>query len=394
MYEQVGTQDIGLPRPSSDDREAWKTYWERQGQSWRTEPEIEVERQDYLAKRRAMTPDVKLGVYPFKDIKLSRADVEWLLAMHENGRGPIYYSNESQRHRIGVDLRGADLRRIHLQNLPLACTLGDVTWREWLDLTEEQHTLAAVHFEGADLKGVHLEGASLWATHWAGANHREVHLQKAHLDQRVVLVNDQQIGPRLIDAHLDDVNLAQMRWSQVTMLGDEYKARQKVREGKAKDKTTQLEEYEEAVRANRQLALALQAQGLNEDAARFSYRAQVLQRKVFWLQGIATGGQYLFSLFLALLTGYGYRMWRIVVVYALANVVFASLYYSLGLGHPPHLTWIQALVVSITAFHGRVFSTPFPPDSPQVTVTAFEAATGLIFEGTFIAMLTQRFFGK
>lgn len=33
------------------------------------------------------------------------------------------------------------------------------------------------------------------------------------------------------------------------------------------------------MRANRQLAVALQAQGLNEEAARFAYRAHVLQRK-------------------------------------------------------------------------------------------------------------------
>jgi hypothetical protein len=50
--------------------------------------------------------------------------------------------------------------------------------------------------------------------------------------------------------------------------------------------------------------------------------------------------------------------------------------------------------VSVTAFHGRVFSSSFLPGSPQSTVTAFEAVTGLIFEGVFIAMLTQRFFGR
>jgi hypothetical protein len=61
---------------------------------------------------------------------------------------------------------------------------------------------------------------------------------------------------------------------------------------------------------------------------------------------------------------------------------------------PPHLAWTQALIVSVTAFHGRVFSSSFLPGSPQSTVAAFEAVTGLIFEGVFIAMLTQRFFGR
>ncbi len=33
-------------RPTSDDnREGWKAYWEAQGMPWRTEPEIDAERQ-------------------------------------------------------------------------------------------------------------------------------------------------------------------------------------------------------------------------------------------------------------------------------------------------------------------------------------------------------------
>ncbi len=35
-----------------------------------------------------------------------------------------------------------------------------------------------------------------------------------------------------------------------------------------------LEEYEAAVRANRQLAVVLQEQGLNEEAARFTYHLE------------------------------------------------------------------------------------------------------------------------
>lgn len=62
------------------------------------------------------------------------------------------------------------------------------------------------------------------------------------------------------------------------MLGDEYAAYQPMSEGKTKDEAVRLEDYLRAVRANRQLALALQAQGLNEDAFRYAYRAKVLQR--------------------------------------------------------------------------------------------------------------------
>ena len=51
---------------------------------WRTELEIGAERQRYLAERRAVQLDVERGVFPFRDIKLDRADIEWLLATHES----------------------------------------------------------------------------------------------------------------------------------------------------------------------------------------------------------------------------------------------------------------------------------------------------------------------
>ena len=123
MNEQDGTQSSSLQHPTSNKPEVWKAYWKKQGQSWRTEPEIDVERQKYLAARRGVTPDIGQGIYPFSDIKLSRVDIEWLLETHENGRGPVDWSDEHQREREGLDLRGADLG-----DLPLAGICGGLTW--------------------------------------------------------------------------------------------------------------------------------------------------------------------------------------------------------------------------------------------------------------------------
>lgn len=430
-------------RREPEDREAWQAFWAERGQGWRTEPEIDVERQAELAARREIAPDILRGTYPFKGMKLKRADIEWLLATHENGRGPVDFHDPSQGDRAGLDLRGADLSYAQLQGLPLARTVGDVTWRIWDRLTEKQHRMAAIQLqhadlkgaflegssleyadlEGADLRGCHLEevnlgtanmqgaycenaqldGADLWYTHLRGAflwrvNLRgarlfEAHLDGAHLEQ-LILAGEDGIGPRLVDTHWENANLSVVDWSQIRMLGDEYRARQKEQDGKTKDRATRLQEFNEAVRANRQLAVALQAQGLNEDAARFIYRAQVLQRKVFALQGRKKLGSYLFSLLLALLTGYGYRMWHIIIAYVLLIALFTGLYYGFSLSHSSSINILSALILSITAFHGRVFSSPFPLGSPQSVVTAIEAVLGLLFEGIFIAMLTQRFFGK
>ena len=76
--QKNGKQTPAAQRPANEDTEAWKAYWKTQDQPWRTEPEIDMERQAFLDERRNITPDVEQGIYPFKDIepKLTRADVE------------------------------------------------------------------------------------------------------------------------------------------------------------------------------------------------------------------------------------------------------------------------------------------------------------------------------
>ena len=151
--KQNGLQAPALQRPAHEDTEAWKTYWKAQGEPWRTEPEIEPERQKYLAERRSIIPDIWKGIYPFKDIKLNRADIEWLLATHESGgvQGPVDWSDTSQREHQGLDLRGADLREAYLHGLPLACLLGGLKANEWLQASKEQRRMAAIHLESANL---------------------------------------------------------------------------------------------------------------------------------------------------------------------------------------------------------------------------------------------------
>src|SRR5205823_123813 len=128
---------------------------------------------------RSMRPDIKRGIYPFKGITLSRADIEWLLVSHEDGRGPVDWSDVSQRNRKGLDLRGADLRQLDLRDLPLTSLYGGLTWEEWDSATIQQRDLAGVHLEGANLHSAHLEGARLRDAHLKGTVLRHAHLQEA-----------------------------------------------------------------------------------------------------------------------------------------------------------------------------------------------------------------------
>jgi len=417
MSEQDGTQATALQPLTTADPEAWQVYWEAQGQPWRTEPEIDAERQKYLAEHRNISPNIEQGIYPFKDIRLARADVEWLLACHYKEHGSL--EHRIGAHARGLDLRGADLRSINLSRLPLHQLRGGLGSNEWRTSSEEQREAAAIHLErasldradlqwaslrfghleGADLRYAHLEGATLRATHLVGNNvdSPPADLRYALFDQETVLegiiLGSEQYGSAyLADVRWSGVNLAVVNWKQVKTLGDEHEARQKRHDRKVKDRARRLNEYEQAVRANRQLAIALQSQGLNEYAARFAYRAQLLQRIVLRRQRKLVS--YLFSGFLDLIAGYGYRPGRTVLWYLSVIVGFAVAYFAFG--HLPPFP--DALVFGLMSFHGRGF---FPSLSSEtslhnqvVEIAAIEAVVGLLIEISFIATFTQRYFGK
>jgi hypothetical protein len=198
----------------------------------------------------------------------------------------------------------------------------------------------------------------------------------------------------IADIYWEGVNLSLVNWSEVRILGDDRRASQRESDGAVKGRELRKRWLNSAMRANQQLALALQAQGMTEEAGRFFYRSRVLQRQLLALYGGRRAAAYLVSLLLAGLTGYGYRMGRMVVAYVALIAFFAALYYGLGQAGSAHVGWGEAAVLSITAFHGRVFSAPFTPNSPQTVVTAVEAVGGFLFEGLFIAMLAQRVFGR
>jgi hypothetical protein len=80
------------------------------------------------------------------------------------------------------------------------------------------------------------------------------------------------------------------------------------------------------------------------------------------------------------------------LAYALAVAAFAALYFALGAISGPPTSPGDALLASVTAFHGRVFAGQFGLGMPQSWVTAAEAVVGLVIESVFVAMLTQRFF--
>jgi uncharacterized protein YjbI with pentapeptide repeats len=560
-------------RPITDDRAAWDAYWQAQNQPWRTEPEISPERKVELEKCRAVVPDIEKGIYPFKGMKLDRADLEWLLSTMDSDPDSETWSDEKAKDHSGLDVRGADLQHADLHGLPLTQLRGGLKIDDWYKVNKEQGSMAVVlmggtnlieaqlkgadlsgaQLEGANLAGAQLEGANLAGTQLEGAylngahlekanlseahlegailntaqlkgaylnraqlkgaylnraqlegvNLSEAHLEKAnlseahlegvnlseaHLEEAILnrahlegvilnraqlkgaylnraqlkgadlsgvqleganlagarleganlvgallegaylngahleganlagalleganlngahlekanlrnirLANQRDVGPQLADVQWGNTNLAVVDWSCVSMLGDEFEAIQgNTREGKRKDTSERLLEYQEAVRANRQLSVALQVQGLHEEAARFAYRAQRLQRTVLRRQ--QKFGSYLFSGFLDLIAGYGYRPVRSLIAYLVMIFFFMGLYLLNAHFVAPHLRWDEALVLSVSSFHGRgFFSQDISLGDTYARLAAAEAVVGLLIEISLIATFTQRFFGK
>jgi uncharacterized protein YjbI with pentapeptide repeats len=440
MSEYDGIRLSAIPRPTTSEPEAWTAYWKEQGQPWRREPEIDAGREKYLKELMIASP---FYPGPFNGIDLSRADLEWLLATTPNEkRLNLQGANLRNKPLQSLNLRGALLDDTHLEgaDFSLASLDGAVLARSHMEKANlnnaslmrvnlfEAHlegaSLAMVHLEGSLLHEVRLEGAFLYKTHLEkallvkahleGASLNEAHLEgtdlhMSHLEGcnlngaffdsatnlRNVFLTDKIFGPvSLAGAHWSDADLSIVDWTQVTVLGDEHQACQrKNKDGETKDNPFRIYEYKTAVRAYRQLAVTLRNQGLNEDASRFAYRAQLMQRKVFWFQ--RKFAQYLGSLFLDLLAGYGYRWWRSFVAYLLVIITFGIAYFIIGHKFGPVLSPLGSLVFSMTSFHGRGF---FPGgitlDDPLTVVAAFEAFIGLLIEVTFIATLTQRLFGK
>jgi hypothetical protein len=208
-----------------------------------------------------------------------------------------------------TDLEGADLYKVTLKKAHMykACLKGVRLYNASLKLAElreahleeadltkaslEEANLVGAHLEDANLEYAHLEGADLLGAHLEGARCCRAFFDAATRLNGVILSNENHGSASLAEVSWGGVNLTVVNWSPVKLLGDEYIAQQsKDKDGKEKDGETQISEYQRAVRANRQLAVALQAQGMDDEASHYGYRGQRCKQRLLLLrvlQGLA-----------------------------------------------------------------------------------------------------------
>ncbi len=179
---------------------------------------------------------------------------------------------------------------------------------------------------GADLRGAHLQGADLTGAHVEGkamepdalVRIRKIiaafpdalppaNLEGAIFNRTTTLhgltFGAPTYGAALVaDAVWGDAKLDVVDWEHVERirLGEEIEAgRPKKGNGTAKIRSERVSEYRRAIRANRQLSLVLQEQGLSVESAHFAYHARLLEDDVIPLNGGRFArGRYVLSLIL------------------------------------------------------------------------------------------------
>ena len=348
-------------------------------------------------------------------------------------------------------MRGADLRGIDLSNLPLSCLRGGLTSLEWHKALEESRAAAKINLKGANLRAVHFDGAILREANLENANLKYAHFEGAYL--RYARLGGAKLGGAFFDSStkLDYVNfndeqghcaslggvrwgnvdITGIKWSKIDMLGDERKVRDLAQTLRDKENTPaeqpnkrnnediqdddqeidveanqanygndneKLDEqqrkvlinYHKAVRAYRQLAVLLQSQGLNEEAAKFSYHAQKLQRIVFRLE--RKYPEYIFSGILNLFAGYGYRPYRFFLATLIIVAVFSAAYYIITAMTGARITLWGAIALSIQ----NLFTPDFKLQALDLLkiIGAVEGLCGLFIAAILIAIVSQRILGK
>ena len=184
-------------------------------------------------------------------------------------------------------------------------------------------------------------------------------------------------------------------------LGDERHIDRPVIENEKKRSPTRqewIERTEVATRAYIGLARELKDQNLTDyaSAARLRYkrlnrRRMFMQRKPgSFIRGIGSG-------LLDYVSGYGEIPERTFGAYLIVVVFFSAVYWDIthqyGTGTPP-LQWYEAIVLSLSSFHGRGFFTnTISLGDPLAVVAAFEAVIGLFIELILIATFSRRFLG-
>lgn len=348
----------------------------------------------------------------------------------------------SRAYLIGARLNEAILTRAKLINAHL----------QWANMREAE--LCGANFTGArlaqaDLTKANLERADLTGAHFAGylpedelwKSEREsittmiglqedaipkavgaATLSRATMDARTVLTSttilaNAAASVSLADIVWNDVDVSAVDWSDLRRFGvgeqrmlrllyqpwTRYRPRRIVHGNMAPNGPSSPgaprhdhEPLLRAMRTNYQLGMKLRSSGLTSEAADFALRGRQLETRYLWE---ARKLRFIPQIFLGIFTGYGYSVMRAFSSYVVVICLYACIYWLVGVqewgfrlkGPPQHLSFVEAVITSVYAFHGRGLFSSTTVVNAQAAIGATEAGVGLLLEVNFIAAFTQRF---
>jgi Pentapeptide repeats (8 copies) len=272
----------------------------------------------------------------------------------------------------GIDLYGANLSEADLRNVNLSSAF-----------------LREADLSGANLSRANLSGASLRHVNLYGSNIRRVLLSTETILDDILIDPEVRIdGVRWSDAPLNAIS-----WEQALRFGDEPTFHD--RKGQNNKERALL--YRNAARAYHGLVVALQDQGLGDVASGYRLRELAMQRKALFAQH--NYGGWLLNVLLGSVAGHGEKPGRAFGAYlgivATFSLIFWVVTNFIHTGSQQSLQWYEALVLSVSSFHGRGFFTnTINLGDPLAIVAAFEAVSGLFIELIFIATFSRRFLGE
>ena len=281
----------------------------------------------------------------------------------------LFSANLSESILSGADLTDANLTSANLQ----------MTAMDSVTLTNAKLTSAVMR--RADLSHSDLSGSDL----------RSCQMDSETKLDGTIVSNQTKWG----DVNWNGVYLSSIDWRKITRIGDD----DELRGGTRATYSTRLQaadRYRRVARAYRGIASELRNQGVLVPAARFRLREQRLECRALLFEFRVFS--WMGSKVLDLVSGYGEGPARILVWYVITIVGFSGIYWWIT-NHVPtsvsHLSWDEALVLSLTSFHGRGFFPGFLSLGDWVArVGAVEAVIGLFTELILISTLTRRLFSS
>lgn len=339
--------------------------------------------------------------------KLRTVVLSGVILSRANLRGAdLLRANLSEAVLDGVSAAGAGLTQVDLRG-------ASMSGSDFSEARLDQSDLSGALVQAANLQKVGLYGAKLGGANLRWADLRGANLATARLDQETILAEARLDSTTVLgDIAWNGAPLTEVDWLPVARTGDEGAARERMwvdpRAGvKArKPRDERIREYRRVARTYRALALALKQQGLGGLAVAYNARAERMDCHVLFHEAAAQSPRRQMRSFctaslrwLMSCVVYGFiwvsaHLGWLLFLYAAFILSFALVYLGLGTQGHTGLSSVEALVLSLTSFHGRGLSPATGLDDAMRLVAGVEAVFGLLTEALFIAAFTRRVMGS